>query len=137
MPLGVDSTSCLVEAQLRDRAASAAVAGAPGAAPSFAGSSESELRLQYAMAVVRMVNGIADSAQRGRIAASVASLAAAAGALTGGRWAGEAAVAAWGDAAGSPLARCVVPHVPCPLLTRGTLRSAPRLHRAPGGRSPP
>lgn len=79
VPLGVDSTSCLVEAQLRDRAASAAVAGAPGAAPSFAGSSESELRLQYAMAVVRMVNGIADSAQRGRIAASVASLAAAAG----------------------------------------------------------
>ncbi|KAL4427777.1 hypothetical protein ABPG75_001866 [Micractinium tetrahymenae] len=80
VPLGVDSTACLVEAQLRDRAATApALTGAAGAAPSCSGSSESELRLQYAMAVVRMVNGIADSAQRGRVAASVASLAAAAG----------------------------------------------------------
>lgn len=84
MPLGVDSTACLVEAQLRDRAASA-TAG-PMAALLSAGSSESELRLQYAMAVVRMVNGIADSAQRGRVAASVASLAAAAGARWG--WGG-------------------------------------------------
>lgn len=86
MPLGVDSTACLVEAQLRDRAASAAArSGAPRSAPSAVGSSESELRLQYAMAVVRMVNGIADSAQRGRVAASVASLASAAGAQNGAR----------------------------------------------------
>lgn len=40
---------------------------------------DSQLQLQYAMALVRMVNGIADSSQKGRVAASVASLAAAAG----------------------------------------------------------
>lgn len=34
--------------------------------------------MQYSLAVVRMVNGIADSSQKGRVAASVASLAAAA-----------------------------------------------------------
>ena len=37
------------------------------------------LRMQYSLAIVRMVNGIADSSQRGRVAASVASLAAGAG----------------------------------------------------------
>ena len=35
--------------------------------------------MQYSLAVVRMVNGIADSSQKGRVAASVASLASAAG----------------------------------------------------------
>jgi len=35
--------------------------------------------MQYSLAVVRMVNGIADSSQKGRMAASVASLSAAAG----------------------------------------------------------
>jgi len=102
VPLGVDSTACLVEAQQRDRAATAtatpvaaeAAAGCPGSSASYASSistsnsSESELRLQYAMAVVRMVNGIADSSQRGRVAASVASLASAAGesSLTSNGW---------------------------------------------------
>lgn len=38
------------------------------------------LRLQYAMSIVRLVNGIADSAQKGRTALSVASLAEDAGA---------------------------------------------------------
>ncbi|PRW60793.1 Las1 family [Chlorella sorokiniana] len=76
VPLGVDSTACLVEAQQRDAATSAAAAQQQQQA---ATASESELRLQYAMAVVRMVNGIADSSQRGRVAASVASLASAAG----------------------------------------------------------
>lgn len=92
VPLGVDSTACLVEAQQRDRASYCTPAAtthldshSQQPPPSISGSSESELRLQYAMAVVRMVNGIADSAQRGRIAASVASLASAAG----GHWAGE------------------------------------------------
>lgn len=33
------------------------------------------LRLQYAMAIVRLVNGIADSTQKGRTALSVANLA--------------------------------------------------------------
>lgn len=80
MPLGVDSTACFVEAQQRDRAvAGANAAGMP--LPPGVGASESELRLQYALAVVRMVNGIADSSQRGRVAASVASLSAAAGEL--------------------------------------------------------
>ncbi|GAB4822321.1 hypothetical protein N2152v2_009367 [Parachlorella kessleri] len=52
----------------------------PQAAPTPAiALSDSQLRLQYAMALVRMVNGIADSAQKGRLAQSVASLAAAAG----------------------------------------------------------
>jgi ribosomal biogenesis protein LAS1 len=85
VPLGVDSTACLAEAQLRDRAAAAkattgmTTVGAAQPAAATATASDSELRLQYALAVVRMVNGIADSAQRGRVAASVAGLAAAAG----------------------------------------------------------
>lgn len=78
VPLGVDSTACLVEAQQRDAAAAAAPQQQQGQQQQ-ALASESELRLQYAMAVVRMVNGIADSSQRGRVAASVASLASAAG----------------------------------------------------------
>lgn len=108
VPLGVDSTACLVAACQRDAAAAnaaaatsaAATAGNLQAQPTTASSpaaaaalgtsnqqqhlpqafaSESELRLQYGMAVVRMVNGIADSSQRGRVAASVASLASQAG----------------------------------------------------------
>lgn len=41
--------------------------------------SETLLRMQYAMAVIRVVNGIADSAQKGKVASSVASLASFAG----------------------------------------------------------
>jgi hypothetical protein len=83
--LGVDCTACLVEARQRDAAAAAAAAAATAGPLAQAQhqaqqlASESELRLQYAMAVVRMVNGIADSSQRGRVAASVASLASVAG----------------------------------------------------------
>jgi ribosomal biogenesis protein LAS1 len=76
VPLGVESTACFVEAQQRDRAAAAAAGGGRSGTPA----SESELRLQYGLALVRIVNGIADSSQRGRVAASVASLAASAGA---------------------------------------------------------
>ncbi len=81
VPLGVDSTACLVEAQQRDAAAASLPQQQQQAQQQqqTAPASESELRLQYAMAVVRMVNGIADSSQRGRVAASVASLASAAG----------------------------------------------------------
>lgn len=79
VPLGVDSTACLVEAQQRDAAAAAAPHQQQQGQQQPALASESELRLQYAMVVVRMVNGIADSSQRGRVAASVASLASAAG----------------------------------------------------------
>jgi Las1-like len=46
-----------------------------GSAPTDDGA----LRLQYAMAIVRLVNGVADAAQRGRTAVSVAGLAAQAG----------------------------------------------------------
>ena len=88
MPLGVDSTACLVEAQQRDAGAAAAQRqqAGPAQAAQLLAPSESELRLQYAMAVVRMVNGIADSSQRGRVAASVASLASMAGAALSWWW---------------------------------------------------
>lgn len=38
-----------------------------------------QLRLQYAMAIIRLVNGIADSAQKKKVASSVAALATNAG----------------------------------------------------------
>ena len=41
--------------------------------------SEDVIRLQYSMAIVRMVNGISDKAQKGKTAVSVSSNAAAAG----------------------------------------------------------
>ena len=41
--------------------------------------SEMQLRLQYSMILVRMVNGISDSSQKGRVAASVLHLASNAG----------------------------------------------------------
>lgn len=36
---------------------------------------EMQLRLQYAMTIVRLVNGISDSSQKGKVATSVAVLA--------------------------------------------------------------
>ena len=54
--------------------------GGGGEGPPSAGAAPDEvLRLQYSMAVVRLVNGIADSSQKGRVAASVAGHAAQAG----------------------------------------------------------
>ena len=47
-----------------------------------AAASENMLCMEYAMATVRLVNGIADSAQKGKVATSVASLASFAGKLT-------------------------------------------------------
>ena len=44
--------------------------------------SENTLCMEYAMATVRLVNGIADSAQKGKVATSVASLASFAGKAT-------------------------------------------------------
>lgn len=64
VPLGVDSTACFVETRLSQKNGEL---------------SQLSLRMQYSLAVVRMVNGIADSSQKGRVAASVASLASAAG----------------------------------------------------------
>ena len=57
---------------------------AGGQFPTFASSrpaDDAALRLQYGMAIVRLVNGIADAAQKGRVAVSVASLAAQAGVI--------------------------------------------------------
>lgn len=87
VPLGADITACLVQAQLDDASLGDYGGGgwcpsdtsSPGAAAAAAARAEPALRMQYSMAIVRMVNGIADSAQRGRVAASVASLAGAAG----------------------------------------------------------
>lgn len=45
----------------------------------MAAASDDVLRLEYSMAIVRMVNGISDKAQKGRVATSVAQNAAAAG----------------------------------------------------------
>ena len=36
---------------------------------------ETQLRLQYSMTIVRLVNGVSDSSQKGRAAMSVANLA--------------------------------------------------------------
>ena len=52
-------------------------AGEPHLASSLG--SESVLRMQYAMVIVRLVNGVTDSGQKGRLATSVAGLASAAG----------------------------------------------------------
>jgi hypothetical protein len=98
VPLGVDITASLLETALCDATFWAAAAGGGGSAPAAAGAaggtgggssssgggraaavSRQQLRMQYAAALVRMVNGIADSQQRARVAVSVAGLAEAAG----------------------------------------------------------
>lgn len=58
VPVGVDATANLRETQLND-----------------SGMSDHLTRLQYSISIVRFVNGVADSAQKGRVAVSVASLA--------------------------------------------------------------
>lgn len=72
LPLGVDSYACLLGTQLRDPC---------GLLSLDAAKQEDDvmLRMQYAMAIVRLVNGIADSGQKGRTANSVAAITAAAG----------------------------------------------------------
>lgn len=67
LPLAVDATARLLEVAARD-----AEAHRRGGAHR----SEAELRDQYAMAIVRLVNGVADSGQRGSFASSVADVAA-------------------------------------------------------------
>lgn len=75
VPLGADIFACLVEIQFRDPCSGARFPPLASAQPVDDGA----LRLQYAMAIVRLVNGIADAAQKGRTAVSVAGLAAQAG----------------------------------------------------------
>lgn len=63
VPVGVDATANLKEIQCAD------------AKDDTKGSSEYLLRLQYSLSIVRFVNGVADSAQKGRMAVSIATLA--------------------------------------------------------------
>ncbi len=65
IPLGADVTAAIV--QTRRHSLGAGIGD--GALPAEL------LRLQYAMSIVRLVNGIADSSQKGRTAQSVANLA--------------------------------------------------------------
>ncbi|KAK2077609.1 hypothetical protein QBZ16_004454 [Prototheca wickerhamii] len=64
VPLAVDSTANLREAQLLDQQGTV---------------SEQIVRSQYCLSLIRLVNGISDSSQRGKTASSVATLATAAG----------------------------------------------------------
>ncbi|KAK9841905.1 hypothetical protein WJX84_000441 [Apatococcus fuscideae] len=68
VPLGADLAATLIELRQRDQ---------PGA--SSAESAEAVLQMQYSMAFIRLVNGVADSAQKGKVASSVANLAGYAG----------------------------------------------------------
>ena len=71
VPLSADVTETLLSSQSRD----AAISGA--AAPAAVGTAT--LQAEYALAIVRFVNGISDASQKGRVAASVAKNAEAAG----------------------------------------------------------
>lgn len=89
LPLGVDATAHLLEARRADHEWQQAVAAAGAAPPGQQGaggwglpppaSGELPLRLRYSLPLVRLVNGISDSQQRGRVASSVAVLSDAAG----------------------------------------------------------
>jgi hypothetical protein len=61
LPVSVETTACLVEVWLSERAPQPP--------------SEVQLRLAYSMALLRMVNGICDPSQRGKAAGSVLTLA--------------------------------------------------------------
>ncbi len=67
-PLGAEITAALHELRMRDQ-------GISSASKQQAAEPESLLRLQYAMLIIRLVNGISDSSQKGRIAMSVSNLA--------------------------------------------------------------
>ena len=84
LPLGADMTAAIQRMRLRDAAVTGAAPSLVGQ-PSLQGQSvsadqESMLRMQYALAIIRLVNGISDSAQKGTVAKSVAHLAETAGA---------------------------------------------------------
>ncbi len=77
LPLGADMTAAIQRMRLRDPALTS-----PGqqACQGLSAEQESMLRMQYALAIIRLVNGISDSAQKGTVAKSVANLAETAGA---------------------------------------------------------
>ena len=83
LPLGADMTAAIQRMRLRDLAHTS-----PGqrAWQGLSAEQESMLRMQYALAIVRLVNGISDSAQKGTVAKSVANLAESAGAHTEFLW---------------------------------------------------
>ncbi|KAI8922883.1 Las1-like-domain-containing protein [Entophlyctis helioformis] len=62
VPHAIESTAAFVEISLRDTGL-------------FSALTENELRLQYAMAFIRFVNGLVDQAQKGAYASSVAGIA--------------------------------------------------------------
>ena len=78
VPLAVDATSSLLDA-MDDDAASHAATLIPSISPSSPPQSEYGIRLKYALPIIKLVNGVSDSQQRGRVASSVAVLASVAG----------------------------------------------------------
>ena len=84
LPLGADMTAAIQRMRLRDAALTGAaplLVGQPSPqGQSVSAEQESMLRMQYALAIIRLVNGISDSAQKGTVAKSVAHLAETAGA---------------------------------------------------------
>ena len=90
LPLGADITACLQAIRDRDglttpATSTAAAMGGAHEQPTAHAMQQAEphglLRLLYAMALIRLVNGISDSSQKGRVAVSVAQLAEDAGVL--------------------------------------------------------
>jgi hypothetical protein len=77
LPLGVDITECFLSMQLRDPSA-CAVRG-PAFLPCESPSPDAALQAEYALNIVRFVNGISDASQKGRVAASVSHHASSAG----------------------------------------------------------
>ncbi|CAG9462407.1 unnamed protein product [Pedinophyceae sp. YPF-701] len=73
LAMAIDATAALVELGIRDRARDDGAHGGGAARDAHS------LRLEYAMTIVRLVNGVADSQQRGKVAISVEGQAAAAG----------------------------------------------------------
>ena len=76
VPLGVDTTALLVSAQLRDPVACAARGVSLPQRPHV---SDDALASEYALTIIRFVNGISDASQKGKVAGSVAKHAEAAG----------------------------------------------------------
>ena len=77
LPLGADMTAVIQRIRLRDPGHTSSEQQACGF---LSAEQESLLRMQHALAIIRLVNGISDSAQKGTVAKSVANLAETAGA---------------------------------------------------------
>ena len=92
LPLGADMTAAIQRMRLIDL-----VDASPErlACRGVSAEQESMLRMQYALAIIRLVNGISDSAQKGTVAKSVASQAETAGAQADAALAAEQDVALW------------------------------------------